>query len=161
MRTVAFIVVTVALAASGCPKAVDCGGLSEAEPDVAEGKGTATRSDGVAFSKDAFWSPGTNASIDVGTLDMKVANDETGSSFDQLVADGALPICVPLAERAANAGAGNFVETGAVTDASHTGHVLIIKNDGTLLTARFAMDLKQPDGSTLSFTDGKVRARRQ
>src|ERR1044071_565028 len=121
---VASIVAVVVSLASGCPKVVDCGGLSNDPPTVDGGKGTATRSDGAPFNEGATWAPGTSASIDIGVLDMIIAKDETGSDFDTLTGDGAFPICIPLAERGASSGAANLLEGSSfVSDASHTGDV--------------------------------------
>ncbi len=170
LRTSSFVRAALGAAAlvtagltAGCPKAVDCGGLSTDPPDVADGKGTATRSDGAAFDGTASWGPGSNASVDVGVLDMVIAVDETGTDLDTLVGDGAFPICVPQASRSDKSGAANLLEGGSfITDDAHTGDVLLLGVDGDILTGRFAFDMVSGDGaSTLSFTDGAFKATRR
>jgi len=159
---VAAVVVVVAYA-SGCPKVVDCGGLSNDPPTVDDGKGTATRSDGDAFNEQASWAPGTSASIDIGLLDMIIAKDETGSDFDTLTSDGAFPICIPLGEQSGTTGKANLLEGNSiVSDATHTGNVLVIALDGNFLVGRFNAELVSSDGaSTIEFTDGAFKATRR
>ena len=159
------VVLVLGLHAAGCPKAFECGGLSTDPPgDVAQGKAKATRSDNAAFAVDATWGPGSNASIDMGGLDLTVAKDETGTDFDSLVADGAFPICVPLASRSDSSGVANLLASphAFISDATHTGDVAVLGLDGDFLQGRFKVDMVSSDGaSTLSFTDGAFQARRR
>jgi hypothetical protein len=159
----ASVAAVVVVLAAGCPRAVECGGLSSDAPSVDAGKGKATRSDGADFTNEAAsWESGGSASVDVGVLDMIIAKDATGTDFDSLVADGALPICIPQAARSDTSGAANLVEGGFVTDATHTGNVLVISVDADNMLGRFAMELVSPDGtSTLTFSDGEFNAARR
>jgi hypothetical protein len=159
------VVVVVPAFAGGCPKSLDCGGLSSEPPaDLADGKAKAVRSDNAAFDEDATWAPGSNASVDMGGLDLTVAKDETGTPFDDLVGDGAFPICVPLASRSDTTGVANLLASphSFLSDATHTGNVALLQLDGDLLLGRFAVDMVSSDGAqTLSFTDGAFSARRR
>jgi hypothetical protein len=164
LRSVVVVVASLpALLALGCPGPVESDpcGLSTTVPtaaDVVDGSGTATRSDGEAFDVVGDWKPnGASSSLVLGTLAFALVADAEGSAVDTLIADGAFPICVPLADREANQSAANLVQGGFVTDATHTGALSLLGNDGGQLAGRFAVDLVNPAGETLSFTDGVFR----
>jgi hypothetical protein len=91
------------------------------------------------------------------SLDMIIANDETGGIVDDLIADGAFPICVPQEARSETAGSANLVDGGFVTDATHKGGVAILAKEGDLLVGRFGFDLIAGDGTTLTFSEGAFR----
>jgi hypothetical protein len=149
--------------AAGCPgfPAQFCD-LSTATPDVADGTGQATRSDGASFTgQDASWAPGSNGSVTVGLLDMITAKDQTGTDTEQLIADGAFPICVTLAERSDTSGSALFNDGGFASNADHTGNVVIIGEEGGFLLGRFQVDLADGSNANLSFTDGQFKARRR
>jgi hypothetical protein len=146
----------------GCPGPVEsdpCGLPTEVPTaaDVVDGSGIATRSDGEAFDEVGTWTPnGASSSLDLGGLSFILVVDAEGSAVDTLIADGAFPICVPLAERQVDQSAATFVPN-FVTDATHTGALSLLGNDGGQLAGRFAVDLVNPTGETLSFTDGVFR----
>lgn len=150
------------LVLSACPSfPSEICGVSTATPDVADGTGEAARSDGAGFtSEDASWAPGSNASVTVGLLDMIIAKDETGTDTEQLIADGAFPICVRLAERSETRGSALLNGGAFQSNADHTGAVAIIDDQGGLLFGRFAVDLSDGSGN-LSFTDGQFKASRR
>ncbi len=136
---------------SGCPGPVaESCGQSTALPNVDDGVGEATRSDGEAFREEGTWAPAPSSSIVLGTLTMTITNDETGGVVDDLIADGAFPICVPMAERSETSGQANLVDVGLVTDATHTGGLAILGKEGDTLIGRFSFDLT----GDLSFDDG-------
>jgi hypothetical protein len=164
LRPVVVVLSLAALApALGCPVTPECGGLSTEVPDVGDGRGQAERADGEPFDEDASWAPGSNASVTIGLLDMIVAKDATGTDLDTLLEDGALPICVPLADRSDSSGNAVYNESpGFVSDAAHTGNVFILEKDGDFLVGRFQVDLvNSGSAQTLSFDDGVFRARRR
>lgn len=167
MRSVFLRVVLVVLvvALAGCPNNLaEVCGLASALPSVDEGTGSATRSDGGAFAGEpASWSPGTNAAVTIGLLSMVVAKDETGLGFDELVADGALPICVPQGERNDTSGNAIFSEGDAfVTDAAHPGKVALLSLVDDVLVGRFELELvNSGSGQTIAFTEGVFAATRQ
>ena len=147
----------VAVSLAGCPGPVEqiCGQSTEL-PDVADGFGEATRSDGETFREAGTWGPAPSSTIVIGVLTMIIANDETGVVVDDLIADGAFPICVPQADRSETSGQANLVEGGFVTDAEHTGGVAILAKEGDTLIGRFGFDLVSGTGE-LSFSDGVFR----
>ena len=137
-------------------------GISTAAPDVGDGVGEATRSDGASFSdQDASWAPGSSASVTVGLLDMIIAKDQTGTDTEDLIADGAFPICVKLAERSETSGSALLNGGSFQSNADHTGAVVISDEEGGFLLGRFAVDLTDGSGANLSFSDGQCKARRR
>lgn len=147
----------------GCPNDLtEVCDLPAAIPEVDEGQGSATR-DGELFEGPATWSPGANASVNVGLLSMVVAKDITGADFDDLIADGALPICVPQGERGNTSGNSSFNDSpGFVTDAAHPGNVALLSFDNDVLVGRFSMTLvNSGSAETTEFTDGVFAATRQ
>lgn len=148
--------------ASACPVfPSEVCGISTAAPDVADGTGEATRSDGDDFTgQDASWAPGSSGSVTIGLLDMIIAKDETGTDTEQLIADGAFPICVRLAERSETRGSALLNGGAFQSNADHTGAVAIIDEQGGVLLGRFAVDLSDGSGN-LSFTDGQFKASRR
>jgi hypothetical protein len=156
-----FVVVVPVVLSSACPPPVaEVCGLSSTPPstdDVADGRGKATRSDGAAFDVEGTWAPAPASSLVLGTLSMVMQFDETGTAVDELVADGAFPICVPQGERSETSGQANLVDGGFVTDATHDGGLAILGKDGDLLLGRFAFTLVDQSGATLSFEDGVFR----
>jgi hypothetical protein len=144
----------VVLCSLACPQGVTeiCGQSTEL-PVVDDGFGEATRSDGEAFREAGTWAPAPASSITIGTLDMIIANDEAGVVVDDLIADGAFPICVLQGARSETSGQANLVEGGFVTDATHTGGVAILGKEGDTLIGRFSFDLVA-GGTELSFSDG-------
>ena len=160
MRSAASLVVLVL---AGCPNDLtEVCDLSSAVPSADEGTGSATRSDGVPFSsQQANWSPGANASITIGLLSMVVARDETGLAFDELVADGALPICVRQGEAAETVGNSIFSDGDAfVTDGTHKGNVALLSLEDDVLVGRFELDVVNDEGQSIAFTDGVFSATR-
>lgn len=133
--------------------------LPTSSPDVADGTGEAKRSDGAAFSEDATWNPGAGGSLTIGVLDMIIEKEESGSDTADIIEDGAFPICVRLGERGETTGSANYIDGGFVTSAGNTGSVAILSNDEDILVGRFAVDLANPQGEELSFTDGAFAAR--
>lgn len=158
------LTLALALALSGCPNDLTevCGLPAGVPEGVEDGQGTATK-DGNPFEGPATWSPGSNASITVGLLTFIVAKDVTGTDFDQLIADNALPICVPQGERGDTSGNAAFNDTpGFVSDAAHTGSVALLSFDNDVLVGRFAVELvNSGTGETVSFEDGAFAATRQ
>jgi hypothetical protein len=144
------------LAACPGPPEEICG-QSTALPTIDEGFGEATRSDGEEFREEGNWGPAPASSITIGTLDMIIANDEEGLAVDDLIADGAFPICVPQRDRSETSGAANLVEGGFVTNAEHTGGVAILGKEGDVLIGRFGFELVDNGGTTLTFSDGVFR----
>jgi hypothetical protein len=146
---------------AGCPPAAgEVCGLSSTPPtadDVADGRGKATRSDGAAFDESGSWAPAPASSVDLGTLSMIMQFDETGSVVDDLIADGAFPICVPQGARSEKSGQANLVEGGFVTDAAHDGGLAILGKEGDTLLGRFAFTLVDQSGASLTFSDGVFR----
>lgn len=126
------------------------------DDEVADGRATATRSDGVAFDEAGSWNT-TTLSITMGTLDIIASNDETGSSVAELIEAAAFPICVPIRDRSETSGSANLLGGGFVSDADHTGGVAILGRQGTTLLGRFGFELANPRGETLTFTDGAFR----
>jgi hypothetical protein len=155
----AVVVVLGPLALLGCaPPSGDTCGLSAALPstsDVADGRGKATRSDGVAFDEEGTWRVAP-FSIDIGLLTMGFQFDESGSDVDELIATGAFPFCVLQGERSDTRGQANLVG-GYVTDASHDGGVAILGKEGDVLLGRFAFTVANPAGDTITFDDGVFR----
>lgn len=134
-------------------------GLSTEAPDVQEGRGAADRDDGEAFDEPADWKPGSGGSLTLGVLDFIIEKEESGSDTESLVEDGAFPICVRLGERSEKTGAANYIDGGYVTNASHTGAVAILSNEDDLLVGRFEVELANPGGEELAFTNGVFSAR--
>jgi hypothetical protein len=134
-------------------------GLSTEAPDVQEGRGSADRDGGEALDEPADWKPGSGGSLTIGVLDFIIEKEESGSDTEGLVEDGAFPICVRLGERSEKTGAANYIDGGYVTNASHTGAVAILSNDSDLLVGRFEVELANPGGDELAFTDGVFSAR--
>lgn len=159
------VLAMVVLALSACPgfPSEFCEPpLSTATPDVGDGTGAATRSDGADFSgEDTSWAPGSSGSVTVGLLDMIIAKDQTGTDTESLIADAAFPICVKLAERSETSGSALLNGGSFQTNADHTGDVVIIGETGGFLLGRFAVDLADGSGANLSFTDGQFKARRR
>ena len=155
--------VAIVFFGAGCPNfPSEMCGVSTAAPDVADGTGEATRSDGDAFtSQDASWAPGSSASVTVGLLDMIIAKDQTGTDTENLIADGAFPICVTLGERSESSGSALLNGGSFASDAGHNGAVVIIAEEGGFLAGRFEVDLLDGGGANLSFTDGQFKARRR
>lgn len=150
LRPTLFVVVVAFSVGCPGPVAEICGQSTEL-PDVDEGFGEATRSDGAAFKEEGTWKP--SASITIGTLDMVIVNDDQGLVVEDLIADGAFPICVLQGARSETSGAANLVEGGFVTDATHDGGVAILGKDGDNLIGRFGFDLAA-GADTLTFSDG-------
>jgi hypothetical protein len=151
------------LVLAGCPNIpAEVCGLSTTLPDnLADGRGSATRSDGEDFSNEAAsWTPDGDDSLTIGVLDFFIAKETTGLDTEQLIADGAFPICVPLAERSNTSGAANLVSDGLVTDASHTGGVAILDEDNGFLIGRFEAELANGNAE-VAFTDGVFKASRR
>lgn len=143
---------------AGCPGApTEICGQSTELPDIEEGFGKATRSDGVAFEEEGTWAAAPSSSVVIGVLTMIIANDDEGLVVDDLISDGAFPICVPQAARSETAGAANFVDGGFVTDDTNKGGLAILGKDGDVLIGRFSFDMAAPGGDTLSFDDGVFR----
>lgn len=157
------LVLPCLLALTACPGFPgEMCGLSTAAPDVTDGTGEATRSDGESFAaQDASWAPGSSGSVTVGLLDMIIAKDEQGTDTEQLIADGAFPICVKLAERSDTSGSALLNGGSFATDAAHTGYVVVSAEEGGFLWGRFEVDLQDGGGANLSFTDGSFKARRR
>jgi hypothetical protein len=150
------------LAGFGCGPA-DAGeacGLSGAVPtseDVGDGQVKASR-DGAAFSAaNATWSVGPSASLNAGELTIVIVNDESGSNTEELIGRGAFPICINIGERSGSSGNAQLVGTAFVSDASHTGNLSILGNEGGQLSGRFEVELAD-GGATTRFTDGIFRA---
>jgi hypothetical protein len=142
-----------------CPGPSEICGLPTTLPtdaDVADGRGAAIRSDGVAFDEEGSWSAAT-LSITMGTLDIIATNDETGSSVGELIEAAAFPICVPIRDRSETSGSANLLGDGFVSDADHTGGVAILGREGDTLLGRFAFELGNPAGDSLTFSDGAFR----
>jgi hypothetical protein len=158
MRVFAPAVAVVALC-SACPNqpSESCGQPTTlpTDDDVADGRGTATRSDGEAFDEAGTWNA-QSLSITIGTLDMIVTDDEVGDDVADLIEAAAFPICIPIGERSETSGSANLVDGGFVSDASHTGGVAILGKDGDTLLGRFSFDLAA-GATTLSFSDGAFR----
>jgi hypothetical protein len=125
--------------------------------DVVDGRGKATRSDGAEFDEAGSWAPAPASSVDLGTLSMIIQYDETGSVVDDLIADGAFPICVPQGERSDTSGQANLVDGGFVTDATHDGGLAILGKEGDVLLGRFGFTLVDQGGTTLTFSEGVFR----
>lgn len=146
----------------GCPGPVEeiCG-QSTALPDVASGVAEATRSDGAAFNADAgSWALAPSSSVVIGTLTMIMANDEAGLVVDDLIADGAFPICVPQGARSETSGQANLSDASDsfVTDDAHDGGLALLGKEGDDLIGRFGFDMVSGDGSTtLTLSDGAFR----
>ena len=142
---------------AACPGPVDviCG-QSTVLPEVDDGFGEATRSDGAAFHEPGTWAPAPSSTIAIGTLTISIASDEAGLAVDDLIADGAFPICVRQRDRSETSGQANLVEGGFVTDATHQGGVAILGTDGDTLIGRFSFDLVSARAE-LSFDDGTFR----
>jgi hypothetical protein len=139
-------------------------GLSTTPPsvdEVANGHGRAVRSDRVPFDEEGSWSLGPNGSVDISVLAMIKVFDENGGVVDDLIADGAFPICVRQGERSETSGQANFVDGGFATDADHEGALAILGKDEELLVGRFSVTLVNQAGVTLSFDDGVFRVPRR
>lgn len=159
MTHAALLACACLLGTSCAEGAGDVCGLSSALPEVDAGFGAATRSDGEDFNAQASWALGSNASLTVGTLDMIVAKDSTGSDFDTLLEDAAFPFCVPLGARSDTSGNATLNDSPVgVSDASHTGGVAVLALEGDVLVGRFEVDLALNGGGVLSLTDGVFRA---
>ncbi len=159
MRVFAPAAVVSALLCIGCPPPPEqsCGQSTvlPGDDDVADGNGTATRSDDVDFDEPGTWSA-QQLSITIGVLDMIVTDDEGGDDVADLIEAAAFPICIPIGERSDTSGAANLVAGGFVSDADHTGGVAILGKDGNTLLGRFSFDLVSGD-TVISFTDGAFR----
>jgi hypothetical protein len=139
-----------------------CGqsGVVPTADDVQDGFGRADREE-EPFSAAGSWAPGANASIDIGTLSLIVPNDETGTETADLISRRAFPICVPLGARSERSGSAIF---GGVylSNASHTGGVAILGEQGGLLLGRFSVELVHNNTSEeLSFEGGVFRVGRR
>jgi len=160
MRAFALLLaVAITALTAACPGPSNSCALSATPPgdgDVADGRGTATRSDGESFDEDGSWSA-TSISVTIGTLDMIATQDEVGSDVAELIESGAFPICVLMGERSETSGSANLVDGGFFSDATHTGGLLLLGREGTTLLGRFAFELVNGSGTTLSFTDGAFR----
>lgn len=157
--------VVLAFGLAGCPADLtEVCSLSGAAPENVEaGNGSATL-DGAPFDGPATWSPGSSASITIGLLTMIVAKDVTGTEFDQLIADNALPICVPQGDRSDTSGNSALNDSPAfTTDAEHRGNVALLSFKDDVLTGRFQLELVNPDSATdtRTFDDGVFAATRQ
>lgn len=143
-----------------CPAPSEICGLPTTLPgddDVADGRGTATRSDGAAFDEAGSWST-VSLDIVVGTLTMTASADETGSRVADLIEAAAFPICVPIGQRSDTSGSANHVGDNLISDATHTGGVAILDRDGDTLIGRFEFDLVgAASGETVTFSDGAFR----
>lgn len=150
-------------AACGPTDPADVCGLSGVPPtvdEVQDGFGQALK-DGESWKEAGSWGAGPNASIDIGTLSMVIAFDETGTQSSELIARRAFPICVPLGERSPSSGNVSF-EGIYVSDASHTGAVAILGEEDGFLLGRFAVDVVSPnDGSEVSLSEGVFRLERR
>ncbi len=159
MRLFALALAVVAGAAA-CPgpPAELCGQSTAAvgDADVDEGFGSADRSDGVAFREAGDWAPAPSSSVVIGTLSMVMQFDEAGLVVDDLVADGAFPICIPQGARSETSGAANLVDGGFVTDATHTGGLVLLAKEGDVLVGRFGFDMVA-GAETLTFENGVFR----
>jgi hypothetical protein len=109
------------------------------------------------FSEAGAWTPGPSTSIDAGLLSLIIAQEQTGTRTEDLIANAAFPICVPLADRSDRSGQANFVDGGFVTSASHTGGVAILAVEDGNLVGRFEAELANNQGQTLTFSDGVFR----
>lgn len=150
---------TSAVVCAGCPAPSELCGLSTVAPtddDVADGSGAATRSDGVAFEGPGTWSP-SSMSIVIETLDMIASADEAGSSVADLIEAAAFPICVPIRDRSETSGSAFLADGAFTSDADHRGGVAILGRDGDTLIGRFGFELVNPQGTTLTFSDGVFR----
>lgn len=125
--------------------------------EVRDGFGSATRTSGPPFEEEGSWAPAPSSSIVIGTLTFTIVREETGLFVDDLIADGAFPICVPLGEQGPQSGSANVVDGGFVTDGEHEGGLALLGQDDGLLLGRFEMDLANPSGETLTFSDGVFR----
>jgi hypothetical protein len=145
------------------PDGADVCGVSSVDPDdseIADGMGEALL-DGSAFSNMASWAPGPNSSLDIGTLSMIIAFDETGTQTTDLLERRAFPICVPLGERSDTSGSAAY-DGPYLTNATQNGGVALLGEEGGVLSGRFALDLvHNVDGSVISFTEGVFRAERR
>lgn len=130
-------------------------------PDEApNGFATATL-DGQRWREAGSWAAGPNASLDLGTLSMIIAADETGTATSDLVARRAFPICVPLGARSETSGNVSF-DGSYVSDESHTGGLAILGEEDGFLAGRFAVDLQSPSsGNEVSFEEGAFRVERR
>ena len=151
----------VATAACAPGPATVCN-LSTTPPTVQEapaGRFLAKRSGASSdpFNEAGAWTPGASTSIDAGLLSIIIAQEQTGTRTEDLIANGAFPICVPLADRSNNSGQGNFVDGGFVTSAAHTGGVAILGVDNGNLVGRFSAEMANNQGQTLTFSDGVFR----
>ena len=62
-----------------------------------------------------------------------------------------------MGARSETSGSANLLGDGFVTDADHTGGVAILGREGDTLLGRFAFELGNPAGDTLTFSDGAFR----
>ena len=130
-------------------------GLSTAVPEVADGRVTATV-DGAAFDESGSYSP-TTGSFTAGLLDIIISKDENGDDTMALIADESFPICIQLGERSDTSGNANFVEGGFVTDADHTGSLVIAAVADEMIVGRFELTLGNSAGETKTFEDGAFK----
>ena len=157
----------IAVLASGCPKAFDCGGLSTDLPTGDAGKGSATRSDNGQVSGNATWASGSFAAVDItlgDALDLGLAKDVTGTDLDSLVSDGAFPICVGFADAGTTTQSALLLSSPSFkSDATHTGNAALLKLDGNNLIGRFVVHLvnSQDATKTLDISDGVFNATRR
>ncbi len=165
LGALAVLAIPLLVVMSGCgpgDPADVCGvsGVPPTSDDVQNGFGQALRG-GEIWKEEGSWAPGPNASIDIGTLSMVVAFDETGTQTSDLIARRAFPICVPLGERSPVSGNANF-EGSFITDASHTGAVAILDEEGGFLVGRFEVEVVSPnDGTEIALGEGAFRLERR
>lgn len=140
-----------------------CGGLPAALPtadEVPDGTGSA-QLDGAAFTGPASWAPGPNSSLDISTLSIIIAYDESGTETTDLIGRGAFPICVPVGERSPTVSAATY-DGPYITNAEHTGMLAILDEQGGVLVGRFEIDLVENNtGDEITFSDGAFRAERR
>lgn len=156
------LLATPALLACG-PGAEEVCGVRSAIPtadEVPDGTGSASL-DGATFANSASWAPGPSSSLDIGTLSIIIALDESGTDTTDLLGRRAFPICVPIGERSPVMGSATY-DGSYLTNATHTGSLGILDESNGVLIGRFKVDLvDNNDGSTISFTDGAFRAERR
>jgi hypothetical protein len=159
MRAILMSIALTSLLLSACgPGGADVCGLSGVVPttaDVLDGRARGSQ-DGTAFDIGGTWAPGPSGSIDIGTLSMVIAVDETGTDVGDLVGRRAFPICIPLGERSETSGNASW-DGSYITDSSHTGAVAILDEDAGFLAGRFEVTLLESGGAMTAFTDGVFR----
>jgi hypothetical protein len=154
----------LAAPATGCGPGTpaDVCGLSGVMPDVEEvgdGRGRALLG-GEAWEANGTWSPGSNASVNLGLLELTVPRDETGTDTSDLIARRAFPICITLGERSNTSGSATF-EGRFLTTAAHGGSAAVLGEQGGFLLGRFELELKDNNGvATVVFEGGAFRVPR-